>query len=276
MSNFFDLPVEIRFMIYGHVVRDAKLKFLPSSPITVPSAQPIYAESRPLFYHAARLDVTAILDENTGVLRVPSTDTIEASGKGAVINLDPSLLQHIKLDQFKLAGQGTKQFIKSLTSLQSLTYTGLDTYLCWTQDFYESHNSTWDLDSDCGSDCGSDCDGDCGCTPNPFNEFLLDYLKMEVNDSPHKIVGRCCDPGSAQDHEEDCLGEKPIRKFVAAWDWNDRPFKLVAEVTFDDYGKSVFAEIYSMVDLDSKMMRIFSSLEPDNVLGEFKVDGLKY
>ena len=39
MSNFFDLPVEIRFMIYGHVVRDAKLKFLPSSPITVPSAQ---------------------------------------------------------------------------------------------------------------------------------------------------------------------------------------------------------------------------------------------
>lgn len=238
MVGFLDLPAEIQANIYGHVFRGEAVKFVRdlqrASPATARRAtsaalliysRAIYADCHPFFFLMVRINISSVLDPETGRLRSKSSrpnDTHQL-----MLNANPALIQNIKIHQSLFAEAGTKIWFRSLVNIKSVTYYG------------DCHNFILDLqleDFDQEHDDECDC-GECS-HEGTFDEMLVAYIQHEVDINSHYITGTCCaleDPDFLTGDRE-CVGEQPVRNFIAAWDWNGQPFELVAEVTFEgDY-----------------------------------------
>jgi hypothetical protein len=237
MTNFRDLPPEIRLMVYGHAFRNQMVKFvrnlqqvrIAANSVTLKrascanlliSTKATYNESRPLFFQLVRVDVTATVDRMTGAIQSAEDGLPSDSIKANLI--DPMLLHHVKIKQDILSSSGGKTFAKLLKNLRSFTYDCNSHFYVWNEmiEDYEDH---------------LDICRDCRCCEETYyeNQFLRRIINVML-DEHYKITGKCCDPDSEcyAQGMDDCLGEEPIRSFIGSWAWRDQPFELIAEAEF--------------------------------------------
>jgi hypothetical protein len=218
MVTFLDLPTEVRVMIYREVFKNSTVKFVrklrnennhivrrATSAALLISTKSINKESLIYFYELVRLDVSTILEEETGTLQSRHKQYTKA--KTYPVSIDPALVRHIKIASQMFKSGGTKKFIKSLTKLESLTYDRPfgpyhidDEGLVMKRQSIRAHTcSDWaDVDK----------------------ENFLELVAETVDVQAPKAIGKSCYTGCR---------EEPIRGFVAAWAWNDMPFQLLME-----------------------------------------------
>lgn len=216
--EFLSLPPEIRLMVYRYLFTNAAVKFARKlrdeytrSVVQAPCAalltcnKTIYYESRTLFYQLVRLDVSTIIDKDTGALRSQHRHFPDA--KAYPLPIDRADIQHVKIAQELFRGEGTKDFIRSLPNLKSLIYTiDLTVFI-----------------NDASISSPEDAQGPF-CYSAWHRERRENFMELTADQfiglSP-LIIGKCWKGHTV---------EKPIGSVVAAWAWNCMPFRMVARV----------------------------------------------
>lgn len=234
MSGFFDLPREVRDMIYHQTVRDRKVKFVTglrvdkgkslrrsSAASLLVCSKKMYTEYAPIFYAQSRLDITSVADI-----------------KGATLKYgwDLGLLQNLKIGHPASHDREILRFLKALPNLQRLTfYTNATICLPHATEIMGWH------DEDVGDYDEIDFDW-CLDDDEGVGLMMRSYIESEVEEYPGRLVGQCSDQYGCCSMYGECHAESVTRKLIAAWEWNDQPFELITSMEIEsmDAGQPSF------------------------------------
>ena len=135
MVSFFDLPFELREMVYGYAFRGARLRFMAPPPALrhppnelsstatfLICSKRLHAEARPIFDRQVRLEISeAIRGQELSLDGRPYRRPGTTVARSVIPPRSLAALRNVKIHAERLRWLGTLQMIKSMANLEELS-----------------------------------------------------------------------------------------------------------------------------------------------------------